>query len=176
MLAAAACASAATLLPARSARAQLGAANSVYAELLGNGGLYSVNFDRRLGAGGASVRVGIASWSSDGGLFGGVGERQRFLTVPLLLNALTGTGTHHLELGAGVLLGSQTVTPPFGGSSTRSSIVSATSTLGYRRQRPGRGLVFRASLTPMYGFGSEERAYPERGFFLSGGVAVGYSF
>jgi hypothetical protein len=163
-------------LPARIAGAQRAGATSVYLELLGNGGLYSVNLDRRLGAGGMTVRAGIASWTSDGGLFAGVGERQRFLTVPLMLNALTGTGTHHVELGGGVLLGSQTVTPPFGGPTTRSSIVTATSTLGYRRQPPGRGWVFRAGLTPMFGFGSEEQAYPDRGFFVSAGVSAGYAF
>ena len=173
-LATAACVSAGAPFVPRSAGAQLAGANSVYAELLGNGGLYSVNFDRRLGAGAASVRVGVASWETTGGFFSPSDERQRFVTVPVLLNALTGTGTHHLEVGAGVLLGSQTTTG--GGLSTRSSFVDATGTLGYRRQRPGRGWVFRAGLTPFYGFGTEEEAYPERGFFLSGGVSVGYSF
>ena len=176
-LAAAACVSAGAPLAPHSAGAQLAGANSVYAELLGNGGLYSVNFDRRLGAGAASVRVGVASWETTGGLFVGASdERRRIITFPVLLNALTGAGTHHLEAGAGVLLGSQTVTPGFGGASTRSSIVNATGTLGYRRQRPGRGWVFRAGLTPFYGFGTEEEAYPERGFFMSGGLSVGYSF
>jgi hypothetical protein len=165
------------LLAARPAAAQDGGANSVYAELLGNGGLYSINYDRRLGAGGASVRVGAASWQTTGGLFVSASdERTSFVTVPVLLNALTGAGNHHLELGAGVLLGSRTVTRTLGGGSERSTIVDATGTLGYRRQRPGRGWVFRLGLTPFYGFGSEEEAYPEKGFFLSGGLSVGYSF
>jgi hypothetical protein len=175
-LAAAAWVSAGAPLAPRAAGAQLAGASSVYAELLGNGGAYSVNYDRRLGAGAASVRVGLASWETTGGLFVSASdERRSFVTVPVLLNALTGTGTHHLELGGGVLLGSQRITRG-GGAPERSAIVNATGTLGYRRQRPGRGWVFRAGLTPFYGFGTEEEAYPERGFFLSGGLSVGYSF
>jgi|GEM_PF-1928229 len=175
-LAAAAWVSAGAPLAPRAAGAQLAGANSVYAELLGNGGGYSVNYDRRLGAGAASVRVGVGSWQTTSGLFFSTSdERQRFVTVPVLLNMLTGTGTHHLELGGGVLLGSQTTTRG-SGASERSAIVTATGTLGYRRQRPGRGWVFRAGLTPFHGFGTEEEAYPERGFYLSGGLSVGYSF
>jgi hypothetical protein len=165
------------LLAPAPAAAQRAGANSIFAELLGNGGAYSINYDRRLGTGGASVRVGVSQWATTGDFFGGVSDqRKEFLTVPVLLNALTGGGTHHLELGAGVLLGSRTVTRSAIGTTDRSAIVSATGTLGYRRQRPGRGWVFRAGFTPSYGFGNEDEAYPDKGFFPSVGLSVGYSF
>jgi hypothetical protein len=159
------------------AAAQVRARNSIYAELLGNGGLYSINYDRRLGGGGASVRVGAASFEAEGGFLVSVpDERHRFLLAPVLLNLLTGAGTHHLELGGGVLVGSETVTRARSGQSERSTLLSATGTLGYRRQPADGGFVFRIGLTPIYGFGNEEAAYPEKGFFLSGGLSLGVSF
>jgi hypothetical protein len=158
-------------------RARTSARNSIYAEVLGNGGLYSINYDRRLGGGGASIRVGAASFEADGGFLVSVpDERHRFLLAPVLLNLLTGAGTHHLELGGGVLVGSETVTRGIGGQSERFSLLSATGTLGYRRQPADGGFVFRIGLTPIYGFGTEEAAYPEKGFFLSGGLSLGVSF
>ena len=60
--------------------------------------------------------------------------------------------------------------------SERSTLLSATGTLGYRRQPADGGFVFRIGLTPIYGFGTEEAAYPEKGFFLSGGLSLGVSF
>jgi hypothetical protein len=165
------------LSAATPAAAQVRARNSIYAELLGNGGLYSINYDRRLGGGGASVRVGAAMWETEGGLFVSVpDERHRFLLAPVLLNLLTGAGTHHLELGGGVLVGSETVTRGLGSPSERSALLSATGTLGYRRQPPDGGFVFRIGLTPVYGFGPEDTAYPEKGFFFSGGLSLGISF
>jgi hypothetical protein len=152
------------------------AAPDIYAELLGNGGLYSINYGRRLG-GGVSACVGAASWETEGNFFVSVpDERHRFLLAPVLLNLLTGAGTHHLELGGGVLVGTETVTRARSGQSERFTLLSATGTLGYRRQPADGGFVFRIGVTPIYGFGSEEAAYPDKGFFLSGGLSLGVSF
>ena len=165
------------LATATPAAAQVRARNSVYAELLGNGGLYSINYDRRLGGGGASIRVGAASFQAQGGFLVSVpDERHRFLLAPVLLNVLTGAGTHHLELGGGVIVGSEQVTRARSGQSERFTLLSATGTLGYRRQPADGGFVFRIGLTPIYGFGTEEAAYPEKGLFFSGGLSVGISF
>jgi hypothetical protein len=95
------------LLPATTpSAAQVRACVSVHAELLGIGGLYSVDDDRRLGSGGVAARVGAASWETEGGL----------------------------------------------------SV-----------------LVCRLGLTRVYCFDDEDTAYPETGFFPSGGLSLGVS-
>ncbi len=148
--------------------------NAVYLELLGNGGLYSLNYDRRI-ADRATVRVGIASWTAVD-LFGVGDEETKLLTFPLLVNFVGGSGNHHPELGGGLLLGRQTTSAPSGGESTTSGIFNLTGVVGYRYQKPGRGIVFRAGITPFYSFADEDTAYPDPGFFPSIGVSLGYAF
>jgi len=143
----------------------------VYAELLGNGGLFSINYERRVSA--VHMRVGFASWTIDD-LFG-IGQ-DRFTVVPVTVSHLVGSGSHHLESGGGVTLGVSEVTSGFGGSSTSAGFVSLTGIVGYRYQKPTGGFIFRAALTPFYGFGREGVAYPDRGFFPSLGISFGAAF
>lgn len=149
------------------------ARNSVFLELLGNGGAYSVNFDRRL-SDGAAVRVGVATWTSDD-LFGGEEARKTFVTVPVGASWLFGSGNSRVEVGAGVLVGRQTQDAPFEDGSTSTAIASLTGTAGYRYQRAAGGFLFRAGFTPFFGLGGDE-AYPDRGFMPSGGISAGYTF
>jgi hypothetical protein len=42
--------------------------------------------------------------------------------------------------------------------------------------QPAPGFIFRAVLTPFYGFGGEQVAYPDRGFFPSFGLSFSSAF
>lgn len=149
------------------------ARTSVHLEVLGNGGLYSINVERLL-SDRLSARVGFGSWSSDD-LFG-AGE-QSIIAFPVMASGLFGQGSSKLEVGAGFLLGRASFTSAFGEESDRSqAIVNLTTVVGYRYQRPAGGFLFRAGLTPMLALGGGDHPYPESGLFLSAGTSFGYSF
>src|SRR5688500_7028541 len=73
--------------------------HAVYVELLGNGGLYSVNCERALTPA-LNVRVGAGAWSAES-FWGGAETKIR--TFPMMLQMVRGGGAHHLEAGIGVL-------------------------------------------------------------------------
>jgi hypothetical protein len=157
--------------PAVSAQpSAVGAPNGVYLELLGNGGLYSVNYDRKL-TDRVSIRLGVGAWTSES-FFGG---KTTLRTVPLTVNVLGGRGNHRLEAAAGVLVGRRTRGSVYSSSSETSGFLSLTGTLGYRYQRQ-RGFLFRTGFTPFFGLGDEETAYPDKGFLPSIGVSFGFGF
>jgi hypothetical protein len=143
------------------------ARNAVYLELLGNGGLFSLNYEREV-ADGVLARAGFGSWSFTS-LW--TGAETTVTTVPLTIAFVRGRGEHRLELGGGMTFGRSRET--FFGSS---NFVSLTGLVGYRYEQPGRGYLFRAGATPFYGLGGEDVAYPDRGFFPSIGVSFGYGF
>jgi hypothetical protein len=147
------------------------ARNAAYVELLGNGGPYSLNFERRI-AWTTSIRVGFAKWTESDPLR--TGAETRFMTFPVLLNVFRRRGSHHLELGGGVLLGNQRQAASLLEKPT-SNLFSLTGVAGYRYQKRGPGLMFRAGITPFYSF-DEDSAYPEDGFVPSVGVSFGYAF
>jgi hypothetical protein len=148
-----------------------GTGNGVYLELLGNGGLYSVNYEREL-IPAVRMRVGFATWTAVD-LFGGPGET-KIRTVPITGHVLKGDGNHHVEAGAGVLVGQRSTDSRYAGPSGQ--FVSLIGALGYRYQRPARGFLFRVGFTPFYGFGDDVRAYPEQGFFPFLGISFGLVF
>jgi hypothetical protein len=161
------------LVFASAARAQASAdraRNSVYLELFGNGGVYSLNYDRALTEG-LRVRVGFAGWTSQD-LFGGPDTSMR--TVPVSLHLLRGRGRHQADIGGGIVTGRKTRDTDFPGES--GSFTSVIGVIGYRYQRPEGGFVFRAGFTPFYGFGDEDDAYPQKGFLSSVGVSLGFGF
>jgi hypothetical protein len=157
--------------------AQAGAAqsarNAVYLELLGNGGLYSVNFERILNDT-LALRVGFATWNSPAIFYDGT-PPDRFTTVPVTVSYLLGGGERKLELGGGVTFGRET-RDRFSSDKKSSSFSNLTGVIGYRSQPPGRGYLFRAGVTPFYSFDQGEDAYPDPGFTLSAGVSFGYRF
>jgi hypothetical protein len=159
-----------TTLPQRLA-AQAVAENAAYLELGGSAGLFSVNYERRISA--ARLRVGIAQWTV-ADLFG-IGS-DSYTVLPITVSSVRGDGKHHLESGGGISLGLSTMTDGFDGSKTSNTFTTLTAIAGYRYQKPGSGFLFRAVLTPMYGLGSEELAYPASGFFLSAGISFGAAF
>ena len=143
--------------------------NAVYFELFGNGGVFSVNYERALTPR-VRLRGGVASWTSES--FFSDAETS-FTTFPLMLQFVQGGGAHHAEAGAGVLLGhgSREFSVDESGG-----FVSLVGLIGYRYEPPQRRLVLRAGFTPFYGFGDPSVAYPEKGFMPSIGFSVGARF
>lgn len=135
--------------------------NSIYLESLGNGGLFSINYERlltpRLG-----LRLGYGSWDS-GDFFVSYGG-SRVTTMPIMLNGLFGTGSRRWELGGGILVG----------SNASEAFQTLTGTVGLR-WHAGKSWLFRAGLTPFYGLNGEA-SYPDEGFFTTAGISFGYRF
>lgn len=146
--------------------------NALYLEMLGNAGLFSVNYDRRV-AGQGIVRAGLAAWTSED--FWSDDAETRIRSGLVMVGTTRGQHRNRFELGVGLLAGRKTDVY-IGQTSNTTSFVTLTGTLGYRRQPEGRGFLFRAGITPFYGFGNEDDAYPDKGLFPSVGLSVGYSF
>jgi hypothetical protein len=90
-----------------------------------------------------------------------------------MLHLLPGRDAHRLEAAVGVLLGRRSRDRDVGESG---AFVSLTALVGYRYEPPGRRIVFRAGVTPFYGFGESAIAYPDEGFTPSLGVSLGARF
>jgi hypothetical protein len=149
------------------------ARNAVFFELLGNGGLYSFNYERMLTES-LGLRVGFATGDNPAHWFGGT-PTDRYTTVPVTVSYLLGRGERKLELGGGVTFGHGT----FDQSSDFEkdfTFRSLTGIVGYRSQPPGRGYLFRVGATPFYSLDHGEEAYPDPGWTFSVGVSFGYRF
>ena len=142
--------------------------NAVFVELLGNGGAYSLNYERQL-TDSLGVRVGYATWTN-ADLFP-LGSLDHYETVPVTVSYLLGRGERKLELGGGVTFGKRT---PYTSNSDR-SFRTLTAIIGYR-SHPRKGYLFRVGLTPFYSFEDGDDAYPDPGFTFSLGVSFGYRF
>ena len=144
---------------------------TIFLELLGNGGIYSVNADYRL-APACSVRLGYVAWHA-AGFFD---EHEELTAAPLLVNFLAGQGNHWLEAGVGVLYGHFKSKNSRGELIENYTFTTLTGSLAYRYQRPHGGAFFKAGLTPFYSFAKDDKAYPEDGLLPWFGLAGGYSF
>ncbi|MGE0321699.1 MAG: hypothetical protein AB7S68_05310 [Polyangiaceae bacterium] len=140
------------------------AKNSLYIELLGNGGLYSLNYERNL-TDDVAARVGF-SYISLSASAGDDSANVTFMSFPLMANYLLGGGNHHLELGAGatVLYASGEAETGGSRSSGEGVGVAGTATVGYRYQPRDGGFLFKVGFTPLVGSG---------GFLPWGGISFG---
>ncbi len=110
--------------------------NAVYIEILGQGILYSFNYEREL-APSYFLRVGFERVNDQGGLV-----KIDLTAFPIVIDYLAGNGADHLELGVGVM--------PVLGAGWGNSNVVGTATIGYRLQ-PWLGFgLFRLSFTPLF--------------------------
>ena len=166
-----------------SAMAQEHSVKNVSLELMGAHTVMGVNFDSRLkGNNGLGFRVGV-SIVRDG--LTDYDDVKGF-AVPLELNYLLGEKNHHLELGAGVSLGSckfghynndrgyfgdRYITIQTRWDENRFAYFIF-GNVGYRYQRPS-GFVARVGLTPSFNFGGENGF--DRPFFYPY-VGLGWSF
>jgi hypothetical protein len=142
--------------------------NAIYAELLGQGILYSINYDYLITEN-LSLRAGFSTWSIPAMFF--IDGDLSFTGYPVLVNYLVGNGDSRLEIGAGILPAKLSLTGHdafFGAElSGDTTIVMGTGSLVYRYQQRDGGLVFRVGLTPFYYSGRAT---------LSGGLSLGIGF
>lgn len=133
------------------------ASNTVFIELLGNGGTVSANYEKRFGdkIDGWGARVGF-------GYFGD--SKEQITTVPLMVNRLTGSGKNHLELGAGALY----VKSNSDFLNIKDGAVVGILSIMYRRQAPRGGFMWKIGLTPIV---SGDGITP-----FWAGVGAGYAF
>ena len=138
------------VLVTAAASAQQPPRNAAYLEIGGNGVLPTVNYERRFtdhwaGRIGFSV---ITSQEAD--------EEDDDVTYafPVMANFISHPASnHHFEAGGGLLfvVGDEQEFAPGGDDEDEQiSNVALTALAGYRYQRPGRGFVFRAGLTPFF--------------------------
>jgi hypothetical protein len=142
--------------------------NNAFLEFFGNGGNYSVNYERLVGER-FGLRVGFAKWRFRD--FSGRSDNS-ITTIPVMANFLIGKRKSKLELGTGFLFGRQ-VGPAVNGSAP---FVNLTGVVGYRYQPYNPGFMFRIGATPFYAFEEENYTFPTPGFLMSFGLSVGYSF
>jgi hypothetical protein len=137
---------------------------AVYLEVLGNGFSYSFNYDQRFQnrLDGLGFKAGGSYFAIDG---------TSVATFPFGLNYLLGKNGKYFEMGLGgtYLLASERNTL-FGNGGDRSYErgFSGNMIFGYRSEPVNGGFLFRASITPFFGYGI---FWP-----LFGGLSVGYAF
>jgi hypothetical protein len=135
------------------------ARNLLFAELLGNGGLYSLNYARFL-SDDVSLRVGVDYFE----VFGA-----SIILVPVMVNYLgIGSGDHRLELGIGPVLATASESVNSSTSVSQGGFaVGGTATIGYRYVPRDGGFTFNLGFTPIFGQG---------GFLPFGGMGFGAAF
>lgn len=143
------------------------AKNAVYAELAGNGGFYTLNYERFL-RDDASIRVGAMYMSIS--LSAGSGQNMAsssgtWLTFPVLFE-YTGVraGSHALNLGAGLdffyFSGSAAT---FDATASSSGLLpAATLDIGYRYGDPKGGFLFKATYTPFVFVTAETQTFSQK--------------
>lgn len=145
------------------------AVNTIYAELLGNAGLYSLNYERML-QDNFGLRIG-ASYFGFNAAAGGSSAAVSLVSFPLMANYFVGTEASRLELGLGLLLanGSASVVSSGSSSSSGGFGASLTSTIAYRLQPPQGGFNFKIGATPSFSLATGT-------FQLWGGISAGFGF
>jgi hypothetical protein len=136
----------------------------VFVEVLGNGLIYSLNYDTRFSQSfdGFGGRAGIGYIAIDGA---------RITTMPFLLNYLFGKEKHFFEVGVGTtLLVASAGNGGFGpvGDRERGSAFIGTMSLGYRLEPTDGGFMFRAGITPIFDSETFWPLWPQ--------VSFGYAF
>jgi hypothetical protein len=152
------------------------AQNALYAELGGNSGWYSLNYERFIRPD-AAVRVGLSYMSVTATAGSGTDQASAnatWATLPLMFEYLgVHAGSHALELGAGVnMMYFSGTAATFDATAMSSGIVPVgTATIGYRYSNPDGGFVFRAGYTPLIFVTTEQKE-----IFHWGGMSFGYRF
>lgn len=155
--------------------------NAAYAEFLGNGFAYSLNYERLL------LQDNIMSIRARAGISAGFLNIFTGVGLPLELNfAFLEKNGHALECGTGFAW--------FNGkssyrnkdrelvSSSRYNVCDINLRVGYRYQKPGNGLVLRAGFLPVFAVVSPPEVrnnsfFPfGKTFTPWGGISVGYAF
>lgn len=135
-----------------------------YVELFGNALLYSLNYERLLGNSFVS-RIGF--------MYAPARQGKKALLIPISISKLTGDGNKKLEFGLGAVFSRDFdldlgVYPESGWSGR------LTLSLGYRNEPNGRGFLFRAGPTLVFGKLFGERT--DESYFPWFGLSFGYAF
>lgn len=134
--------------------------NSAYLELLGNGGLYSVNYERFLNEDLYGIRAGFSTISSSEN-----GDTTSVYTAPIMFVKLFGKDSNYLEVGFGRTFVSASVHNDSLNLKGDGGIW--TGCFGYRYQSEAQGALFKIGLTPFIAEGN---------FIPSIGLGFGYTF
>ncbi|CAN5804259.1 hypothetical protein BH11MYX4_BH11MYX4_66920 [soil metagenome] len=146
------------------------ASNVVFGEALGNGLLYSVNYERIFDALPIGLRAGASYFTYPVSSYGRSGNL-KLATFPLVASYYVGTPRHKLQLGLGATIlylgvSSDSTGTKFEGE--RSGFgVAGTAVIGYRYLPPERGFSFGVGFTPLLRTSS---------FLPWGGANAGYVF
>jgi hypothetical protein len=152
------------------------AQNAIYAEIGGNSGWYSLNYERFIMPD-AAIRVGVSymSVSATAGSGQNMGSANAtWATLPLMFNYLgLHAGSHALELGGGVnMMYFSGSAATFDATAMSSGVIPVGAlTVGYRFSNPEGGFVFRAGYTPLIFVTTEQKE-----IFHWGGMSFGYRF
>ena len=134
------------------------AMNTIYAEGLGAGGAYSVNYER-LVFNDLGIHLGFSYWSVHATASGGgttASATGSFIAIPITASYLgISSGNHALELGGGVTIWNISVTGTSGGfvGSASGFVPVGTLIAGYRYQPRDGGFNFRVGASPLIGKG-----------------------
>ena len=133
-------------------------AQVIYGELLGNGIVFSANYDFRFTKSqkGFGMRLGL-------GFFGVSGSG--IITVPVGINHLAGKAPDYFESGIGITYAKFTGTDFFSGSG--SWLVPS---IGYRYQPEHNGFFWRIAISPLISLEKGD------GWISWGGIGLGYKF
>ena len=122
------------------------ARNTAYLELGGNGIIPTVNYERQF-RDTWHWRVGFSVVSGEDS----DGDSDVTYVLPVMVGRINNpNGNHHLETAAGLLFVTGDSQDLFDEEDEEINNVAGTVTIGYRYQKPGRGFVFRAGLTPIF--------------------------
>jgi hypothetical protein len=159
--------------PSEPALAHDAADNTVFAEVLGNGLLYSINYERRVVLSGIDLglRGGASFFTYKVAKDEGTGNLT-LATFPLVVSAYFGPPRHKLQLGIGatwlyVSTSTDNTGTKFSGGEDGLGL-AATAVVGYRYVPPGGGFTFGAGFTPLVRTG--------KGVLAWGGLSGGYAF
>lgn len=151
--------------------------NAVYLELLGNGILYSINYDRLLTTHRnlkISGRVGFSYFNID--LF----DEMKGTSIPIEFLGWNGKNKGHFEFGVGlcsqfVEVNDVSILGPT--QRTSSNGYYLTGRVGYRLQKPDGGFLFRVGFVPMILIAERSSGDVDRTKFVPWfGLSFGYSF
>jgi hypothetical protein len=143
--------------------------NAVFAELLGNGLIYSINFEHFIWPIPIGIRAGASFFTYAVSDVSGSGNLT-LLTFPVTASYYWGTLRHKLQLGLGAtILYTSASTDSTGITYGSTGLgIAATAIIGYRYLPVGRGVTFGGGFTPLL------RA--SQGFLPWGGLNAGYIF
>lgn len=133
---------------------------SIYAEILGAGVIYSLNYDTRFleGEDKFGCRIGVSFVESG-------------VVIPTQINYLLGKNKHKLEFGLGI-------TSLLEFDSDKSIYIFGSGILMYRFQKPDGNFLFRVGLSPTFVPSEDDVLYGDIGkiFWFWPGISAGYKF